>query len=75
MTLYIFFYLAGAIALGRGSFSERILPTVLSDIACNGSESNILECGIQKPPSGSCDSFEDAAVVCQGSYSLRKHKQ
>ena len=57
--------------MGRGAFSEGILPTVLSDITCNGSESNILECGIQKPPAGSCNPFEDAAVVCQGLYSLR----
>ena len=51
-----------------GSFSETSLSHVLSNVSCQGSESNILLC--QYSTSGSCGATEDAAVVCQGKYKI-----
>ena len=49
-----------------GSFSETSLPHLLSDVNCQGSETNLLQC--QYSNTVSCGTTEDAAVVCQGGY-------
>jgi len=60
---------SGAIAVTSGSFSETSLSHVLSDVSCQGSESNLLLC--QYSTSGSCGATEDAAVACQGRYKIK----
>ena len=54
----------GAVVLPTGSFHGS-LPIVLSDVACVGHETYILNCSgnINAPE---CDSGEGAAIVCQG---------
>ena len=47
-----------------GAFSETSLLHLLSDVNCQGSESNLLQC--QYSTADSCGATEDAAVVCQG---------
>ena len=47
-----------------GSFSETSLPHVLSNVSCQGSEANLLQCMYNAL--ASCGPAEDAAVVCQG---------
>ena len=48
------------------SFSETSLPNVLSNISCQGSEANLLQCMYNIV--ASCGPAENAAVVCQGEY-------
>ena len=50
------------------SFSETSLPHLLSDVTCQGSETNVLQC--QYSTVVSCGSNEDAEVVCQGGLSM-----
>ena len=56
--------IAGAIAVTTGSFSETSLPHVLSNVNCQGSETNLLECQYSTPDG--CGPTEVAAVACQG---------
>ena len=56
--------IAGAIAVTTGSFIETSLPHLLSNVNCQGSETNLLQCQYSIP--NGCGSTEDAAVVCQG---------
>ena len=51
-----------------GSFSETSLVHLLSDVNCQGSETNLLQC--QYSTVGSCGTTEDAVVVCQGGYNV-----
>ena len=51
-----------------GSFSETSLSHVLSNVSCQGSESNMLQCQYSTPDG--CGATEDAAVVCQGKYKI-----
>ena len=62
------FWPSGAIAVTTGSFtfSETSLPHLLSDVICQGSEANLLQC--QYSTADSCGATEDAAVVCQGRF-------
>ena len=50
--------------MNTGSFSETNLPHLLSDVSCQGSEANLLQC--QYSTAVSCGPGEDAAAVCQG---------
>ena len=50
--------------MNTGSFSETSLPHLLSDVDCQGSEANLLQC--QYSTTTSCGPTEDAAAVCQG---------
>ena len=54
----------GAVVLPTGSFSGA-LPVVVSDVACVGNESSLLNCSVNTV-SVECDSGEGAAIVCQG---------
>ena len=49
-----------------GSFSETSVPHVLSNVTCQGSEANLLQCMYNAVTS--CGPAENAAVVCQGQY-------
>ena len=64
------FFLSGAIAVTSGSFrpSETHLPHLLSDVSCQGSETNLLQC--QYSTTVSCGATEAAAAVCQGRLGL-----
>ena len=66
------FWPSGAIAVTTGSFrfSETSLPHLLSDVICQGSETNLLQC--QYSTTVSCGTTEDAAVVCQGRLQIQK---
>ena len=57
---------SGAIAVTTGSFifHETSLPHLLSDVSCQGSETNLLLC--QYSTTANCGAKEDAAAVCQG---------
>ena len=52
----------GSIHLPTGSFGT-VLEPVLSDVSCDGTEIQLLNCS---HTTGSCTSGEDAAVICQG---------
>ena len=56
--------ITGAIAVTTGSFSETSLSHVLSNVNCQGSETNLLQCQYSTPDS--CGPTEVAAVACQG---------
>ena len=56
--------ITGAIAVTTGSFSETSLSHVLSNMNCQGSESNLLQCQYSTPDG--CGPTEVAAVACQG---------
>ena len=56
--------ITGAIAVTTGSFSETSLPHALSNVNCQGSETNLLQC-LYSTPDG-CGPTEVAAVACQG---------
>ena len=53
----------GAIAVTSELYPENSLPLLLTDVNCNGSEQNLLECSYTSGLSLSCG---DAAAVCQG---------
>ena len=65
------FWPSGAIAVTTGSFrfSETSLPHLLSDVICQGSETNLLQC--QYSTTVSCGVTEDAAAVCQGRLQMK----
>ena len=69
---FCLFWPSGAIAVTTGSFrfSETSLPHLLSDVICQGSETNLLQC--QYSTTVSCGITEDAAVVCQGRLQIQK---
>ena len=64
------FLMSGAIAVTTGSFifHETSLSHLLSDVSCQGSETNLLQC--QYSTTANCGATEDAAVVCQGRLGL-----
>ena len=64
------FLLSGAIAVTTGSFrlGESSLPQLVSSVACQGSETNLLQC--QYSTVISCETTEYAAVVCQGGLKM-----
>ena len=60
-------FLAGAIAVTSGMFSEGDSPLVMHGVQCSGAESNILECSHSTDAVDDvCGRGEFAAVVCQG---------
>ena len=64
------FLMSGAIAVTTGSFvfHETSLSHLLSDVICQGSETNLLQC--QYSTTATCGATEDAAAVCQGRLGL-----
>ena len=62
--------MSGAIAVTTGSFifHETSLSHLLSEVSCQGSETNLLLC--QYSTTANCGAKEDAAVVCQGRLEL-----
>ena len=53
-----------------GSFrlGESSLPHLVRSVACQGSEANLLQC--QYTNTFSCETMENAAVVCQGGLKM-----
>ncbi len=54
----------GALSLANQEFSEQRLDIFLSDVACNGTEANILECKLNSRETF-CGPNDDAGAVCQ----------
>ena len=53
---------------GSFRFSENSLPHLISSVTCQGSETNLLQC--QYSNTVSCETTEDAAIVCQGGLEM-----
>ena len=53
---------------GSFRFSESSLPHLISSVTCQGSETNLLQC--QYSNTVSCETTEDAAIVCQGGLEM-----
>ena len=54
----------GALNLTHEQFHTLVAPTVISDVACMGTENKLTEC--DHLTSASCGLLNDAGVVCQG---------
>ena len=62
----------GAAVVPAGTFDSD-LPTVLTEVACSGSESSLLECNFSTSSvPGDCDE-PGAAIVCQGRTHTHTH--
>lgn len=61
----------GAIGLSNQIFSEQELDISLRDVACDGSESNLLACNLNSRPTF-CNPRDDAGAVCQGTINMLK---
>ena len=57
----------GAIGLSNQLFSEQQLDILLSDVACDGSETDLLDCATDSRQTF-CGPRDDAGAVCQGSH-------
>jgi len=63
--VYFIIFQIGAIALTSGEFAEEHRVLALSDVACLGTEQNLLNCSYSRLPGSQCGPREDAGVVCQ----------
>ena len=54
----------GALAL-KSVFTEGVWPLTITNITCNGSESNLLECSYSTERLSACHARRDASVSCQ----------
>ena len=59
----------GAIA-AFGGYTEDQLSAGITDLHCNGSEVNILNCSHNNLEEYNCAPHDDAGVICQGQLSL-----
>ena len=57
----------GAIGLTDAQFAEENNPIAITSINCAGTEERVVDCNRNTGVLSSCDHFEDAGVVCQGS--------
>ena len=57
-------YFIGAVTL-RSQFTESILPIVINDLNCTGSEDQISTCPHNAIDLSNCDHRRDASVICQ----------
>ena len=63
---FLKYHHAGARAL-RNQFTEGVWPLTITNISCNGSENNLLECTYSTETISACaNQYRDAAVICQG---------
>ena len=53
-----------AYARGSAPFGPGTGPIFLDDVACDGTESSLLECRGREPGFHNCGHSEDAAVYC-----------
>ena len=65
--MYSKIFYAGAVAVSSQYYGESVLPMVISDMNCTGSEDNLMECQSETDLI-MCGPLEDAGVVCQGVY-------
>lgn len=54
----------GAVAV-RYQLREYLLPVVVDDLNCNGSEERLTNCSHNSPGFTNCHDGNDASVVCQ----------
>ena len=57
--------LIGAIA-ASGRYTEGLLTFGITDIHCNGSETNISNCDQNQISLHNCQTHDDAGAICQG---------
>ena len=57
-----------AISLGGAYFGAGSSQIALSDVACIGNETNLLDCQHNRQSDFFCFHFEDASVLCQCTY-------
>ena len=55
---------SGALNLTHEQFHTLVAPTVITDVACVGTENKLTECDYLTP--ATCGLLNDAGVVCQG---------
>ena len=60
----------GSIAVTTAHYSDSTLPVTVNTVNCTGYEDGLLECPMSNLTNYVCDSFEDAGIICQGSYTL-----
>ncbi len=70
MILFCVCISSGAVSLPGGFLSSVSLPSVLSRVQCDGTESLLSDCRADNSPTGSCG---DAAVLCQSTFSYYCH--
>ena len=57
-------YITGALNLTHEEFHSRVSPMAISNVACVGTENELMNCSHSHI--ASCDPINDAGVVCQG---------
>ena len=62
--------MSGAIGGGE-TYGDDRRNSVVKDVACNGTESRLLNCSFEMAGSDDCGALKDAHVVCQGEHSYR----
>ena len=61
----------GAVSVTSGLFSDPSQSPTVSGVQCTGSETDLLTCSHSNfIDRSSCDTHDDAAVVCQSEYKL-----
>ena len=63
--LYLTDLIIGAVPT-YNCYTEGQLSFGITDIKCNGSESHLVNCSHSRPVLHTCQSHDDAGVVCQG---------
>ena len=56
---------AGSIS-AQGSYTEGVWPIYINDLNCTGSEESVWECPHNGIEGYSCNHYQDASVMCQG---------
>ena len=64
IVVVMFIMLTGALNLTHEEFHSRVTPTVLSNVACVGTENELSSCSYSSFTS--CGLLNDAGVICQG---------
>ena len=57
---------SGAINLTREEFATTAAPTVVTNVACTGTENKLTDCSYSSETT--CGLLNDAGIVCQGTY-------
>ena len=66
MGLRVNFFPTGAIARSRAFFGRGTGAILLDNVACNGTETRLVNCRSNPLGVHNCGHSEDAGVICQG---------